>query len=129
MKVHRGALKHGVSNEDAVQAAGWPQWIEPLDDELPRGELRLGCDAQARLLETVVLIFDSGGAGDPRDVGPQAVLGAPAVRLAAHTICALSAALGARQIERHQNRSRGCRVVADDPSGRSVGINQSGHCL
>lgn len=61
MKTHRSALKHGVSSQDAAQAAAWPQWIEPLqDDEWPHRELRLGFDTQARLLETVVLIFDSG---------------------------------------------------------------------
>ncbi len=61
MKVHRSALKHGVSSEDAVQAADWSQWIEPLeDDDWPHRELRLGFDRQARLLETVVLIFESG---------------------------------------------------------------------
>ena len=48
-------------DQDALQAAGWPQWIEPLqDDDWPHRELRLGFDTQARLLETVVLIFDSG---------------------------------------------------------------------
>jgi len=61
VKVHRSALKHGVSSEDAVQAADWSQWIEPLeDDDWPHRELRLGFDRQARLLETVVLIFESG---------------------------------------------------------------------
>ncbi|WP_375479545.1 toxin [uncultured Jatrophihabitans sp.] len=61
MKVHGSALKHGVSSEDAIQAADWPQWIEPpQDDEWPHRELRLGFDTQARLLETVVLIFDNG---------------------------------------------------------------------
>ncbi len=61
MKVHRSALKHGVSSEDAMQAADWSQWIEPLeDDDWPHRELRLGFDTQARLLETVVLIFESG---------------------------------------------------------------------
>lgn len=61
MKVHDSALKHGVLPEDAVQAADWPLWVEPLDDaEWPHRELRLGFDAQARLLETVVLIFESG---------------------------------------------------------------------
>ncbi|GGF60548.1 hypothetical protein GCM10011366_30510 [Ornithinimicrobium tianjinense] len=36
-------------------------WIEPLEDEeWPHRELRLGFDTQARLLETVVLIFSSG---------------------------------------------------------------------
>ena len=60
MKVHDAALKHGISAEDAVQAAEWPLWIEPLDDGSPARELRLGFDTTARLLETVVLVFDSG---------------------------------------------------------------------
>lgn len=61
MKVHASALKHGVDPEDAVQAADWPQWIEPLgEDDWPHREFRLGFDTHARLLETVVLIFESG---------------------------------------------------------------------
>lgn len=61
MKVHSSALKHGVLHEDAVQAADWALWVEPIDDhDWPRRELRLGFDTQARLLETVVLIFESG---------------------------------------------------------------------
>ena len=60
MKVHETALKHGVSAEDAVQAASWPIWVEELDDDSPARQLRLGFDAQGRLLETVVLVFDSG---------------------------------------------------------------------
>lgn len=62
MKVHPSALKHGVGHEDAVQAADWPQWIEPLDDEddWPHRQLRLGFDTNARLLETVVLVFENG---------------------------------------------------------------------
>lgn len=62
MRVHASALKHGVLPEDAVQAADWPQWIEPLDEEdaWPHRELRLGFDTRARLLETVVLVFESG---------------------------------------------------------------------
>ncbi len=61
MKVHPGALKHGVSAEDAIQAAEWSLWIEPLDDDgPPYRQLRLGFDASARLLETVVLVFLSG---------------------------------------------------------------------
>lgn len=60
MKVHSSALKHGLLAEDAAQAADLPLWIEPLDeDEWPHRELRLGFDTQARLLETVVLIFSS----------------------------------------------------------------------
>lgn len=61
MKVHHSALKHGVRAEDAVQAADWPLWTEPLEeDDWPHRELRLGFDTQARLLETVVLTFESG---------------------------------------------------------------------
>ena len=61
MRVHDSALKHGVLPEDAFQAADWSQWIEPLqDDDWPHRELRLGFDTQARLLETVVLVFESG---------------------------------------------------------------------
>ena len=42
MKVHASALRHGISAEDAVQAAEWSLWIEPLDDNgPPQRELRL----------------------------------------------------------------------------------------
>jgi hypothetical protein len=61
VKVPPSALKHGVSSEDAIQAAGWSPWIEPLDEDgPPNRELRLGFDTRARLLETVVLVFESG---------------------------------------------------------------------
>ncbi len=60
MKVHASARKHGITPEDAIQAAGWAIWIEDLDDNSPARQLRLGFDTQARLLETVVLVFDSG---------------------------------------------------------------------
>ena len=61
MKLHRSALKHGVSEDDAIQAAEWSLWIELLEDEGPPDrELRIGFDTKARLLETVVLVFASG---------------------------------------------------------------------
>lgn len=62
MKVHPCARKHGVSDDDAIHAADRSQWIEPLDDEddWPHRQLRLGFDTSARLLETVVLVFESG---------------------------------------------------------------------
>lgn len=61
MKVHPSALKHGVAQEDAAQAADWSLWIEPIEeDDWPHRELRLGFDTGARLLETVVLVFESG---------------------------------------------------------------------
>jgi hypothetical protein len=58
MKVHNSALKHGVLPQDAAQAADWPLWVEPIDEgDWPHRELRF--DTHARLLETVVLIFES----------------------------------------------------------------------
>jgi hypothetical protein len=61
VKVHRSALKHGVSPDDALQEAEWSLWIEPLnDDGPPYRELRLGFDTVARLLETVVLVLETG---------------------------------------------------------------------
>jgi hypothetical protein len=61
VKVHPSALKHGVTADEAIQAAQWSLWIEPLDtDGPPDRELRLGFDIPGRLLETVVLVFPSG---------------------------------------------------------------------
>jgi uncharacterized DUF497 family protein len=60
VKVHPSALKHGIEFEDAIQAATWALWIEDLDDDSPARQLRLGFDNHGRLLETVVLVFDSG---------------------------------------------------------------------
>lgn len=60
MKVHASAIKHGIAAEDVEQAAEWALWVEPLDDGPPLRELRLGFDTHARLLETVVLVFEGG---------------------------------------------------------------------
>ncbi|MWV49449.1 toxin [Rathayibacter sp. VKM Ac-2803] len=60
MNVHPSALKHGIAAVDATRAATFALWIEDLDDESPARQLRLGFDSRGRLLETVVLIFDSG---------------------------------------------------------------------
>ena len=61
MKVHDSALRHGVLPGDAVQAADWPLWVEPIDGgDWPHRELRLGFDTLARLLETVVLVSEGG---------------------------------------------------------------------
>ncbi len=61
MKVHPSALKHGVTPEDAVQAAEWPLWAEPLDGDEPGTRVAAWVRHPARLLETVVLTFESGG--------------------------------------------------------------------
>lgn len=60
MRVHASALKHGIPAEDALRAADLALWVEDLDDDSPARQLRLGFDTRGRLLETVVLTFDSG---------------------------------------------------------------------
>ncbi|WP_445338292.1 toxin [Clavibacter sp. CFBP 8614] len=60
MRAHPSAMKHGIEPEDAIEAASWAIWIEDLDDDSPARQLRLGFDRSGRLLETVVLVFDSG---------------------------------------------------------------------
>lgn len=60
MRVHDSAHKHGIDPIDAIHAATWAVWIEDLDEDSPARQLRLGFDTAGRLLETVVLVFDSG---------------------------------------------------------------------
>lgn len=60
VRVHDSALKHGVTPEDSTQAATWPIWVDELDEDSPARQLRLGFDTRGRLIETVVLVFDSG---------------------------------------------------------------------
>lgn len=64
VKLHASVRKHqvnqGLTDDGIILAAEFPLWVEPLDDEDPQRELRLGFDDAGRLLETVVLIFDSG---------------------------------------------------------------------
>ena len=60
MKVHDSARKHGVDPNDAVHAAEHALVVSDLDEDSPARQLRLGFDATGRLLEVVVLRFDSG---------------------------------------------------------------------
>lgn len=60
MKVHASALKHGVEPDEAIRAASDPVFVSDLDDDSPSRQLRLGFDSAGRLLELVVLRFDSG---------------------------------------------------------------------
>jgi hypothetical protein len=60
VEVHAAALKHGVSAEDGTFAAQHAVYIAYLDDDSPARQLRLGFDSSGRLLELVVLLFDSG---------------------------------------------------------------------
>lgn len=60
MIVRPSARKHGVGDDDGIEAASWPLVSTPLDDEEPRRFLRLGFDTRGRLLELVVLVWDDG---------------------------------------------------------------------
>ncbi|PND52488.1 MULTISPECIES: toxin [Rhodococcus] len=60
MKAHKSALKHGIDEADSIHAAENPVYAADLDDDHPAREFRLGFDLKGRLLELVVLRFDSG---------------------------------------------------------------------
>ncbi|MFN8129403.1 MAG: hypothetical protein U0R28_11435 [Candidatus Nanopelagicales bacterium] len=60
MKVHDSARKHGIAAEDALHAAEHAAFVANLEDDSPARQLRLGFDSAGRLLEVVVLRFDSG---------------------------------------------------------------------
>lgn len=60
MKVNPTARKHGILDEDMLYAAEWALWIEDIDEDNPSRQLRIGFDTKGRLLELVVLVFDSG---------------------------------------------------------------------
>jgi hypothetical protein len=58
--VHASAGKHGVSEGDALHAAEHKVHESYLDDGSPARQLILGFDTQGRILELVLLHFDSG---------------------------------------------------------------------
>ncbi|MFB7860190.1 toxin [Rhodococcus qingshengii] len=60
MKAHKSALKHGISEDAAIYAAEHHVYVADLDDDNPARQFRLGFDPGGRLLELVVLRFDSG---------------------------------------------------------------------
>ena len=60
MKVHHSALKHGVSAEDALQAAANAVYESEPDDDVSAKQFVLGWDRHGRLLELAILTFDSG---------------------------------------------------------------------
>ena len=59
MRVHDSARKHGIDPQDAILAAEHAVFVSDLDDNSPARQLRLGFDSAGRLLEVVVLRFDS----------------------------------------------------------------------
>ena len=60
MEVHQSARKHGVEDDDLLQAATHYLIAYTIDDDRPTRELRLGFDTTGRLLETVVLLPNDG---------------------------------------------------------------------
>ncbi len=60
MEVHASALKHGIDAASAVAAPSTPVYVAFLDDDNPARQFLLGFDDAGRLLELVVLQFDSG---------------------------------------------------------------------
>ncbi|MDZ7918408.1 MAG: toxin [Rhodococcus sp. (in: high G+C Gram-positive bacteria)] len=60
MKAHKSALKHGISENAGIYAAEHNVYVSDLDDDNPARQFRLGFDPNGRLLELVVLRFDSG---------------------------------------------------------------------
>ena len=60
MKVHDSARKHGIDPRDAIHAAEHAVFVADLDDDSPARQLRLGFDTAGRILEVVVLRFDTG---------------------------------------------------------------------
>lgn len=60
MKVNPSARKHRIADDDIFYAAEFALWIEDLNEDNPSRQLRIGFDTKGRLLELVVLVFDSG---------------------------------------------------------------------
>jgi hypothetical protein len=60
VQAHSSALKHGISAEDGIHAADHAVYVADLDEDSPARQFRLGFDPAGRLLELVVLRFDSG---------------------------------------------------------------------
>jgi hypothetical protein len=60
VEVHQSARKHGVEDDDILQAATHYLIAYTIDNDRPTRELRLGFDTTGRLLETVVFLLDDG---------------------------------------------------------------------
>lgn len=60
MKVNPSALKHGVSEPDILCAAENPVYVSEPDEDVPAKQLVLGFDHSGRLLELMIVTFDSG---------------------------------------------------------------------
>ncbi|KGN37085.1 DUF4258 domain-containing protein [Knoellia subterranea] len=59
MKVNDSARRHGIDERDILHAVEHAAYVSEPDDEVPAKQFVLGFDTQGRLLELVVLTFDS----------------------------------------------------------------------
>ena len=60
MKAHKSALKHGINEDAGIYAAEHHVYVADLHNDNLARQFRLGFDPNGRLLELVVLRFDSG---------------------------------------------------------------------
>lgn len=60
MKIHPSAFKHGIDEADILHAAGQAAFESLPDADAPAKRFVLGFDRHGRLLELVILTFDSG---------------------------------------------------------------------
>lgn len=60
MKVNPSALKHGISEPDILRAAENAVYVSEPDEDIPAKQFVLGFDPSGRLLELVIVTFDSG---------------------------------------------------------------------
>lgn len=60
MKVNDSALRHGLCEEDILHAAHHPVYLAEPDEAMPAKQIALGFDTHGRLIELVILTFDSG---------------------------------------------------------------------
>lgn len=60
MKINPSALRHGIAQADILHALANSAHESEPDDDMPAKQFVLGFDRHGRLLELVVLTFDSG---------------------------------------------------------------------
>ena len=60
MRVNHSALKHGIGEKDILHAVAHRAYESEPDDDIPAKQFVLGFDRHGRLLELVIVTFDSG---------------------------------------------------------------------
>ncbi|WP_286966842.1 MULTISPECIES: toxin [Arsenicicoccus] len=60
MRVNHSALKHGIGEKDILHAVAHRAYESEPDDDIPAKQFVLVFDRHGRLLELVIVTFDSG---------------------------------------------------------------------